>query len=157
MFHYGLIIPTREGLPRLAYAPSLVIVPPQGWWAIFVGAGFANTFSGELDKDLDLQTSFYHGTLGLCLATPGRRPVHGLLCAGALVGELSARGSNIPPTKLLVAGPLAGGRVTFTAFSPFLAYFGLGLVVPVARAEIGALSSTDVAGMAEFGVGLSIP
>jgi len=152
----------------VAFAPAVILSPPR-FWAIRVAGGIAATSSVDAGGGATAEASLAHGSVALCpLAARGPR-LGALACAGALVGALRGRGigfDTTTTTSSLVAGPVVLGRASLRIAGPLLASAALGLVVPVAHAELGYRTSTGsaslfrtapVAATAELGIGVELP
>lgn len=149
-------------------APSVMLRPP-GFWSVRMGGGLTASSTTSAVRGASAEASLAHGVLALCPLDASKGRLEATACVGALVGALRSRGvgfDTTASTSSLVAGPLAGGRLTATLFGPLVAYVAADLVVPVAHAEVGyrtplgegtLFRTSSVAGMGELGVGVRFP
>ena len=122
----------------LGFAPSALLEIPD-LFGILIEGGFAAPTSETLATGQGVKSSFFHGSLAL--VAPG---YHGdrftvLGYGGWLLGGLVSRGEGFDQDGSgtpLVHGPWLGGRVTVRLVGPVGLGASLGLVVPIARAEL---------------------
>ncbi len=152
----------------LAFAPTVVLHPPR-FWSLLIGGGIAASSTARAERGASAEATLAHGIVALCPLRVGTGRVEALACAGALVGALRSRGIGFDTTTSntsLVAGPLAAARTSLILARPIFLSLGVGLVVPLAHAEVGyrtdAGASTlyrtsSVAAFGELGIGGRFP
>ena len=152
----------------LAFAPTVVLHPPR-FWSLLIGGGIAASSTILAERGARVEATLAHGTVALCPLRVGTGRVEATACAGALVGALRSRGIGFDTTTSktsVVAGPLAAARTLLLVARPIFLSLGVGLVVPLAHAEVGyrtdAGASTlyrtsSVAAFGELGIGGRFP